>query len=119
MLMLINTQKWQPTFAKLVEAHLWDDEGGWYIRGLTKMATDQTAQLKVVCTLSQTLQRFYLARYLKSAWRESDDAVDELILEYGLHLNSQFATPNDDIGFVTRVYKALKRTALSREPQQA
>lgn len=38
------------------------------------------------------------------------DAVDEnLFSEYGLHLNSpSFATPNDDIGFVTRVYQGVK-----------
>ena len=38
------------------------------------------------------------------------DAVDEnLFSDYGLHLNSpSFATPNDDIGFVTRVYQGVK-----------
>ncbi len=38
------------------------------------------------------------------------DAVDEYLYSpYGLHLNApSFATPNDDIGFVTRVYQGVK-----------
>ncbi|MCW1889359.1 hypothetical protein OK016_05710 [Vibrio chagasii] len=41
-------------------------------------------------------------------------SMQNLFSEYGLHLNSpSFATPNDDIGFVTRVYQGVKRMALS------
>ncbi|MGL4978084.1 MAG: GH36-type glycosyl hydrolase domain-containing protein, partial [Plesiomonas sp.] len=38
------------------------------------------------------------------------DAVDEYLYSpWGLHLNApSFATPNDDIGFVTRVYQGVK-----------
>lgn len=94
------------------EQHLWDDEGGWYIRGLTKNGDK-------IGTAQQTEGRIHLESNtlavlsgLASQERgeQAMDAVDEnLFSEYGLHLNApSFATPNDDIGFVTRVYQGVK-----------
>ncbi|MDA1380727.1 hypothetical protein PCI56_14660 [Plesiomonas shigelloides subsp. oncorhynchi] len=42
--------------------------------------------------------------------RKAMDSVDEYLYSpWGLHLNApSFATPNDDIGFVTRVYQGVK-----------
>ncbi|EJG1696405.1 N,N'-diacetylchitobiose phosphorylase [Vibrio parahaemolyticus] len=94
------------------ETHLWDEEGGWYIRGLTKNGDKiGTAQQKEgrVHLESNTLAVLSGA-VSQERGEKAMDAVDEnLFSEYGLHLNSpSFATPNDDIGFVTRVYQGVK-----------
>ncbi|ELA8362612.1 TPA: N,N'-diacetylchitobiose phosphorylase [Vibrio alginolyticus] len=94
------------------ETHLWDEEGGWYIRGLTKNGEKiGTAQQKEgrVHLESNTLAVLSGA-VSQERGEKAMDAVDEnLFSEYGLHLNSpSFATPNDDIGFVTRVYQGVK-----------
>lgn len=94
------------------ETHLWDDEGGWYIRGLTKNGEKiGTAQQKEgrVHLESNTLAVLSGA-VSQERGEKAMDAVDEnLFSEYGLHLNApSFATPNDDIGFVTRVYQGVK-----------
>ncbi|EVU00078.1 chitobiose phosphorylase domain protein, partial [Vibrio parahaemolyticus V-223/04] len=86
------------------ETHLWDEEGGWYIRGLTKNGDKiGTAQQKEgrVHLESNTLAVLSGA-VSQERGEKAMDAVDEnLFSEYGLHLNSpSFATPNDDIGFV-------------------
>lgn len=94
------------------ETHLWDEEGGWYIRGLTKDG-------EKIGTAQQTEGRIHLESNTlavlsglasQDRGEKAMDAVDEnLFSEYGLHLNSpSFATPNDDIGFVTRVYQGVK-----------
>ncbi|UKA01481.1 GH36-type glycosyl hydrolase domain-containing protein [Photobacterium damselae] len=94
------------------ETHLWDDEGGWYIRGLTKNGDK-------IGTAQQTEGRIHLESNTlavlsgmasQERGEKAMDAVDEnLFSEYGLHLNApSFATPNDDIGFVTRVYQGVK-----------
>ena len=94
------------------ETHLWDDEGGWYIRGLTKNGDK-------IGTAQQTEGRIHLesntlavlsGAVSQERGEKAMDAVDEnLFSEYGLHLNApSFATPNDDIGFVTRVYQGVK-----------
>lgn len=94
------------------ETHLWDNEGGWYIRGLTKNGDKiGTAQQKEgrVHLESNTLAVLSGA-VSQERGEQAMDAVDEnLFSEFGLHLNSpSFATPNDDIGFVTRVYQGVK-----------
>ncbi|NRF29316.1 GH36-type glycosyl hydrolase domain-containing protein [Vibrio coralliilyticus] len=94
------------------EAHLWDDEGGWYIRGLTKsgdkIGTAQQAEGRV--HLESNTLAVLSGAVSQERGEKAMDAVDEnLFSEYGLHLNSpSFATPNDDIGFVTRVYQGVK-----------
>ena len=94
------------------ESHLWDDEGGWYIRGLTKngekIGTAQQAEGRV--HLESNTLAVLSGAVSQERGEKAMDAVDEnLFSEYGLHLNSpSFATPNDDIGFVTRVYQGVK-----------
>ncbi|WP_281545617.1 N,N'-diacetylchitobiose phosphorylase [Grimontia sp. SpTr1] len=94
------------------ELHLWDNEGGWYIRGLTKdgdkIGTAQQAEGRVHLESNTLAVLSGLASQERG--EKAMDAVDEnLFSEYGLHLNSpSFATPNDDIGFVTRVYQGVK-----------
>ena len=94
------------------ETHLWDDEGGWYIRGLTKNGDK-------IGTAQQTEGRIHLESNTlavlsgmasQNRGEQAMDAVDEnLYSEFGLHLNApSFSTPNDDIGFVTRVYQGVK-----------
>lgn len=89
---------------------LWD--GKWYIRGIT-------AQNRKIGTQSDTEGRVHME---SNTWavlsgvadRECGtaamDSVDEyLFTEYGLMLNAPcFTTPDDSIGFVTRVYPGLK-----------
>lgn len=94
------------------ETHLWDDEGGWYIRGLTKngdkIGTAQQAEGRVHLE-SNTLAVLSGAVSQERGERAMDSVDENLFSEYGLHLNSpSFATPNDDIGFVTRVYQGVK-----------
>ncbi|MEI8610905.1 hypothetical protein P4S70_19075 [Enterovibrio sp. Hal110] len=110
-----DVQKYTEMAANVREAcekHLWDEEGGWYIRGLTKDGDK-------IGTAQQTEGRIHLESNtlaVLSGMASQDrgekamDAVDEnLFSEYGLHLNSpSFSTPNDDIGFVTRVYQGVK-----------
>ncbi|MBW3694174.1 N,N'-diacetylchitobiose phosphorylase [Vibrio sp. T187] len=94
------------------ETHLWDEEGGWYIRGLTKngdkIGTAQQAEGRV--HLESNTLAVLSGAVSQERGEKAMDAVDEnLFSEYGLHLNSpSFATPNDDIGFVTRVYQGVK-----------
>ncbi len=94
------------------EKHLWDDEGGWYIRGLTKngekIGTAQQEEGRV--HLESNTLAVLSGAVSQDRGEKAMDAVDEnLFSEYGLHLNApSFATPNDDIGFVTRVYQGVK-----------
>lgn len=94
------------------ETHLWDDEGGWYIRGLTKdgdkIGTAQQTEGRV--HLESNTLAVLSGMASQDRGEKAMDAVDEnLFCEYGLHLNSpSFSTPNDDIGFVTRVYQGVK-----------
>ncbi|MBV7300019.1 GH36-type glycosyl hydrolase domain-containing protein [Enterovibrio paralichthyis] len=110
-----DVQKYTEMAANVREAceqHLWDEEGGWYIRGLTKngdkIGTAQQAEGRVHLESNTLAVLSGLAS--QDRGEKAMDAVDEnLFSEYGLHLNSpSFATPNDDIGFVTRVYQGVK-----------
>lgn len=95
---------------KVAQEELWDGE--WYIRGITKngrkVGTKQDEEGKI---------------HLESnAWAVLSGAVDEkhgkaaldsvekyLYTPYGLMLNAPaYTKPDDDIGFVTRVYPGLK-----------
>lgn len=94
------------------ETHLWDEEGGWYIRGLTKdgdkIGTAQQTEGRV--HLESNTLAVLSGAVSQERGEKAMNAVDEnLFSEYGLHLNSpSFSTPNDDIGFVTRVYQGVK-----------
>jgi N,N'-diacetylchitobiose phosphorylase len=95
------------------EKELWD--GDWYLRGITakgmKVGSNENDEGKVFiesntwAVLSETALR---ERALACM-----DAVDRhLYSEYGIHLLwPAFSKPNDDIGFVGRVYKGIKENA--------
>ena len=97
---------------KACEEVLWDDEGGWYIRGLTKdgdkIGTAQQTEGRIHLE-SNTLAVLSGAVSQERGERAMDSVDEHLYSEFGLHLNSpSFSTPNDDIGFVTRVYQGVK-----------
>lgn len=92
------------------ERELWDGE--WYIRGITKMGmkigSHENREGKIF------LESNCWAVLSDAASRERGlrcmDAVDRhLFSPYGLHLVwPSFSTPDDDVGYVTRVYKGIK-----------
>lgn len=92
------------------ETHLWD--GKWYIRGITakgdKIGTHTDAEGKVHLESNTWAVISGCASYDRAI--SCMDAVDEyLYSDFGLHLNApSYSKPNDDIGFITRVYKGIK-----------
>ena len=108
-----DAEKYEKTAAHVKEVcntQLWD--GQWYIRGIT-------AKGKKIGTQADKEGRVHLE---SNAWAvlsgAADDekadlalkAIDEyLYTPYGLLLNTpSYTEPDDDIGFVTRVYPGLK-----------
>jgi N,N'-diacetylchitobiose phosphorylase len=95
------------------EDNLWD--GDWYIRGITrkgvKIGSAQNEEGKIF------LESNSLAVLSEAAsperGRSCMDAVDQyLSSEYGIHLLwPAFSSLDDDIGYVTRVYKGIKENA--------
>lgn len=95
------------------ENNLWDGE--WYIRGITRkgmrIGSAQNKEGKIflesnsLAVLSETAS--------PERGRQCMDAVyKHLFSKYGLHLLwPAFSTPDDDIGYVTRVYKGIKENA--------
>lgn len=98
---------------KTCEEHLWDGE--WYLRGFTatgeKIGSSSNAEGKV------HLESNSLAVLSGAASRERGlacmDAVDKyLYSSRGLHLVwPAYTTPDDAVGFVTRVYPGVKENA--------
>ena len=92
------------------EREFWD--GGWYARGTTasglKIGTRASPEAKVF------MESNTWAVVSDAAPREHGlsamDAVDKFLYsEYGLHLlQPAFSSPNDEIGFVGRVYQGIK-----------
>lgn len=92
------------------DRELWD--GGWYIRGITKNG-------RKIGTHADKEGRIHLE---SNSWAvlsgaadqekgiQAMDAVDEyLYTPYGIMLNGpSYTVPDDDIGFVTRVYPGVK-----------
>ena len=95
------------------ERELWD--GDWYLRGFTKtgkkIGTHEDEEGKIFLNA----QSWAVMSGVASAERgqAAMDAVDEhLYSDYGLHLLAPAYThPNDDIGYVTRVYPGVKENA--------
>ena len=95
---------------KVCDEHLWDGE--WFIRGITKngekIGTKEQAEGRVHME-SNTLAVLSGCADGERAEKAVESIDKYLYSEYGLHLNyPSFATPNDDIGFVTRVYQGVK-----------
>jgi N,N'-diacetylchitobiose phosphorylase len=95
------------------ERELWDGE--WYIRGITakgvRIGTRASEEGRVFIE-SNTWAVVSDAASAEHG-RSSMDAVDRhLYSKYGIHLLwPAFSKPDDDIGFVTRVYKGIKENA--------
>ncbi len=95
------------------EKELWDGE--WYIRGITakgvKIGTRESEEGKIF--LESNTWAVVSGAASSERGRSCMDAVDKyLYSKYGIHLLwPAFSKPNDDIGFVGRVYKGIKENA--------
>ncbi len=95
------------------ERELWDGE--WYLRGITakglKVGSQENEEGKVF--IESNTWAVVSDAASPERGRAAMDAVDKyLYSEYGIHLLwPAFSKPNDDIGFVGRVYKGIKENA--------
>lgn len=95
------------------EKELWDGE--WYIRGITakgvKIGTRESDEGKMF--LESNAWAVVSDAAAPDRARSCLDAIDKnLYSGYGIHLLwPAFSKPNDDIGFVGRVYKGIKENA--------
>ncbi len=92
------------------EKELWD--GSWYIRGITKtgerIGSRKNAEGKVFLE-SNSWAVASDAASKERAIKCMDAVYDHLFSKYGIHLVwPTFSKPNDDIGYITRVYKGIK-----------
>ncbi len=98
---------------KACEEQLWDGE--WYIRGFTKkgikIGTKESDEGKIF--LNSQSWAVYSGVASDDRAVKCMDAVDKhLYSKYGLHLLwPAYSQPDDDIGYVTRVYKGIKENA--------
>jgi len=101
------------TVKNACENVLWD--GDWYIRGFTKkgkkIGTKETEEGKVF--LNAQSWAVYSGVASDDRGKKCMDAVDNhLYSKYGIHLLwPAYSKPDDDIGYVTRVYKGIKENA--------
>ena len=95
------------------ENELWDGE--WYIRGFTKKGVKIGSKNSKEGKLFLNAQSWAVYSGVASEERavKCMDAVDKhLYSKYGLHLLwPAYSEPDDDIGYVTRVYKGIKENA--------
>ena len=89
---------------------LWDKE--WFIRGITKngkkIGTSEDAEGKVHLE-SNAWAVLSGAADVEKGKRAMDSVDKDLFTPYGIPLNApSYTVPDDDIGFVTRVYPGLK-----------
>ncbi|HSR16618.1 MAG TPA: glycosyl hydrolase family 65 protein, partial [Ignavibacteriaceae bacterium] len=95
------------------ERELWD--GDWYIRGFTKkgikIGTKESDEGKIF--LNAQSWAVYSGAASDERVVKCMDAVDKyLYSKYGLHLVlPAYSKPDDDIGYITRVYKGIKENA--------
>lgn len=95
---------------KICEEVLWD--GDWYIRGITKngrkigSAQDREGKIHLESNAWAVLSGVASVEKGKKAM---DSIYQYLFTPYGIMLNGpSYTVPDDDIGFVTRVYPGLK-----------
>jgi N,N'-diacetylchitobiose phosphorylase len=92
------------------EDQTWDGE--WYVRGFTKkgikIGTHESEEGKIF--LNAQSWAVYSGVASEERAKKCLDAVDKyLYSKYGLHLLwPSYSKPDDDIGYVTRVYKGIK-----------
>jgi N,N'-diacetylchitobiose phosphorylase len=98
---------------KACEEVLWDGE--WYVRGFTKKGVKIGSKGSKEGKLFLNAQSWavYSGVASENRARQCMDAVDKyLYSKYGLHLLwPAYSKPDDDIGYVTRVYKGIKENA--------
>jgi N,N'-diacetylchitobiose phosphorylase len=98
---------------KACEEILWD--GKWYIRGFTKkgakIGSDASEEGKLF--LNAQTWAVYSGVASEERGKKAMDAVDKyLFSKWGIHLLwPAYSKPDDDIGYVTRVYKGIKENA--------
>jgi N,N'-diacetylchitobiose phosphorylase len=92
------------------EQELWD--GQWYLRGFTKSGRKIGTHASIEGKIFLNAQTWAVYSGVASEERSKQcmDAVHEhLASEYGLHLLAPaYSQPDDEIGYVTRVYKGVK-----------
>ena len=99
--------------AAACESQLWD--GDWYVRGFTrsgrKIGTHEAEEVKIF--LNGQSWAVYSGVASPERGLACMDAVDEYLYSpYGLHLcYPAYSRPDDEIGYVTRVYKGIKENA--------
>jgi N,N'-diacetylchitobiose phosphorylase len=108
-----DIQKYTEMAGKVKEAcerELWD--GQWYLRGFTKkgikIGTHETEEGKIF--LNSQSWAVYSGVADAERGIKCMDSVDKyLSSKYGLHLVlPAYSKPDDDIGYITRVYKGIK-----------
>jgi N,N'-diacetylchitobiose phosphorylase len=95
------------------ERELWD--GNWYIRGITRkgvrIGSDQNLEGKIFLE-SNSWAVLSGAATGERARMCLDAVYQHLFSKYGIHLVwPAFSKPDDDIGYITRVYKGIKENA--------
>lgn len=95
---------------EVCEKELWDGE--WYIRGITKnlkkIGTKEDVEGKVHLESNTWAVLSGAAPYEKGI-KAMDSVYKYLATPYGIMLNApSYTVPDDDIGFVTRVYPGVK-----------
>ena len=92
------------------ERELWD--GDWYIRGFTKSGKKIGTHTNVEGKVHLESNSWAVCSGLATGEhaRKAVEAIDKYLWgEWGIHLNApSYGTPDDEIGFITRVYKGIK-----------
>ena len=111
-----DAQKYQEMAEKVraaCEKELWDGE--WYLRGITakglKVGSHENEEGKVF--IESNTWAVVSDAASPERGRKAMDAVDQhLYSKYGIHLLwPAYSKPDDDIGFMGRVYKGIKENA--------
>lgn len=92
------------------EKELWDGE--WYLRGFTKkgikIGTNEHEEGKIFLN-GQSWAVYSEVASKERAIKCMDSVYKHLYSKYGIHLAAPaYSKPNDDIGYITRVYKGVK-----------
>ncbi len=111
-----DVQKYSVIAAKVKSAGenvLWD--GKWYLRGFTrsgrKIGSHENAEGKVFLN-AQSWAVYSGVSENERARQAMDTVYQYLFSQYGLHLLwPAYSTPDDEVGFITRVYRGIKENA--------